>query len=742
MIILDPYDASDASMPGRSGAFATGAVLRWPMAFRESSSSAPRRRLHYRACNLCEAICGLEIELADGVISAIRGDRDDPFSQGHICPKAVALQDIQDDPDRLRRPLLRRDGEWTELDWEEALDRAAAGLQAVQRAHGRDAAALYLGNPTVHNLGAMLFGPRFSRALASRNRFSATSVDQLPHQLVAYRMFGHQLLLPIPDVDRTDLFLVFGANPLASNGSLMTAPGMKRRLKELHHRGGRLVVVDPRRTETAEVADEHHFIRPGTDALMLLAMIQVLFREDLVAPGALGAPSGVLGDGELEQIAERVAPFTPEAVAARVGLDASVMERLARELAATERAVVYGRIGLSVQSFGTLCQWAVNVLNLLTGHLDQEGGAMFTQPAADLVAAGRARGSFGRWKSRVRGLPEFAGELPVAALAEEIATPGEGRIRALVTAAGNPVLSTPGGRLLDAALAGLDFMVSVDLYLNETTRHADLILPPTPPLEREHYDLIFHLLAVRNTARYSPALFEPEPEARHDWQIFEELARRLEDEEGGAAGWGPRELLDAALRSSPRGLDLATVEAAPHGLDLGPLEPCLAQRLATDDGLIRALPPEIPAELERARELLGQGPPACEGADVVLIGRRHVRSNNSWMHNYHRLVKGPQRCTLWMHPRDAEAHGLDDGASVRVASRVGEVTVPLEVTDGIRPGVVSLPHGWGHDRPGTRLEVARRHAGVSLNDLTDPRRVDPASGNAALSGVPVTVAPA
>ena len=700
-------------------------------------------------------MCGLAVETRGGRVTSIRGDPDDPFSRGHVCPKAVALQDVHEDPDRLRRPV-RRDGDaWREIGWSEAIDEVARRLQAVRRAHGHDAVAVYVGNPTVHSLGAMLFTPGLVRSLRTRNRFSATSVDQLPHHVAAWQMFGHQLLLPVPDIDRTMHLLVLGANPVVSNGSLLTAPGLERRLKALRARGGRVVVVDPRRTETAEAADAHHFIRPGTDGLLLLGMVHTIFAEGLARPGRCG--NFATGLDEVRAVALR---FPPERVAPACGIGAGPIRAMAREFATAERAACYGRLGTSTQAFGTIACWLVNALNVVTGRLDEVGGAMFTGPAVDLVGDRRlaGRGHAGRWTSRVRGLPEFSGELPVAALAEEIDTPGPGQVRALVTLAGNPVLSTPNGARLDRALASLEFMVSIDSYVNETTRHAHVILPPSSPLEREHYDLVFHVLAVRNTAKWSPALFSRPADARHEWEILGGLARRLIEGPPlqrararaavAAATWlGPRRLVDLLLRFGPygsgvnpfgRGLSVRRLEQAPHGVDLGPLAPCLPGRLATPDRRIRLAPPALVADVARLDAGLEAGLAAPPG-HVALVGRRDLRSNNSWMHNAPRLMKGPTRCTLRMHPEDAASRGLVDGERVRVVSRVGAIEVVLEVSDEVMPGVASLPHGWGHDRPGVRLSVARALPGASLNDLTDDALVDAASGNAAFSGVPVRV---
>jgi len=711
-------------------------------------------RTHFRTCSLCEAMCGLAVEVEGDQILSIRGDEDDVFSRGHICPKAVALKDLHEDPDRLRRPLRRRGSDWEEIGWDAALDLAAERLLEVQRNHGRHAVAVYQGNPTVHNYGALLYGQMLVRALGTRSRFSATSVDQLPHMLASLLMFGHQLLFPVPDVDHTSFLLVLGANPLVSNGSMMTAAGIERRLRALRARGGRLVVVDPRRTETAAMADSHLAIRPGTDALLLLALLQVVFAENLAHPGRL-APmlSG------LDEVQAAVRELPPERVAAATGISAEDIRALARAFAQSPSAVAYGRVGVSTQELGGVCQWLLYVLNAVTGNLDRTGGAMFTNPAVDLVALGDRigqRGHFAKGHSRVRGLPEFGGEWPAAVLAEEMETPGPGQIRAFVCLAGNPVLSTPNGARLERALPGLEFMVSVDPYLNETSRHAHLVLPPVSPLERDHYDLVFHGLAVRNTARYSPALFAPPPDAREDWQILHGLAQRIGARRGGqgvasrlmtrAAGrLGPRGILALLLRTGPHGrglrpwghgLTLKALEAAPHGVDLGPLTPALPEALRTADRRLALAPPALMADLARVRARMAT---AERESALSLIGRRDLRSNNSWMHNSARLTKGPEQCTLLMHPGDASARGLVHGDRVDVRSRAGQVEATLTVTDAMRPGVVSLPHGWGHDRPGTRLGVAAQRPGVSLNDVTDEREVDALCGTAVLNGVPVEV---
>ena len=698
-------------------------------------------------CMLCEAVCGLAVELEGAEVKSIRGDADDPFSRGHICPKAAAIGDVQADPDRIREPQRREGGRWRAVSWKDALEEAGERLAAVQRKHGRSAVGLYVGNPTVHSYSAILGVPFFSRALGSRARFSATSVDQLPQMLAALEMFGHQLLLPVPDVDRTSFFLMLGANPLASNGSLMTAGGISRRLDELRGRGGKLVVVDPRRTETAAAADQHLAIRPGTDALLLLAMLQVLFEEGRTGLGRLATFS----DG-LPLLRQAAARFPPERVAQRTGIEAGTTGELARAFAAAPSAVAYGRVGTSTQEFGGLTAWLLVALNAVTGNLDREGGFMFTSPAADMVGVSSRtgdRGHFAAWRSRVRGLPEFGGELPAATLAEEIDTEGKGRIRALVTFAGNPVLSTPNGARLDRALSGLEYMVSIDVYRNETTRHANLILPTSFGFERDHYDLVFYALSVRNAARYVKALVPAPPGVRGDFEVLLDLALSLRRRGGGRRGrmlgaslraarlLGERRLLDLMLRFGPHRLSLRKLLREPHGIDLGPLRPVLPARLCTPSKRVQLAPALFLRDLDRLEAHLAQAP-----AELVLIGRRALRSNNSWMHNSLRLVKGPPGCVLLMHPEDAAERGLTSGSRARVASRVGSVEVPVGITADLARGVVSLPHGWGHTRDGAALGVASAHAGASVNDLTDEQSVDALSGNAAFSGVPVEVTPA
>jgi len=677
-------------------------------------------------------------------VTSVRGDEADPFSKGYICPKAAALADLHHDPDRLRKPM-RRDGDtWVEMQWDEAFDYVAARIRDVRTRYGKHAVGAYYGNPTAHNLGLMTYGQLLMRTLGTKNMYSAFSLDTLPHMLAALQMFGSQLLMGVPDVDRTDLFICLGANPLASNGSLMTAPDMRGRLKAIQDRGGKLIVIDPRRTETAERADQHLFIRPGTDAVLLLAMIHELFATQQVRLGRLAAE----GIETLRAISKL---WTPERAAEITGIAAADIRSLAEALATTEHGVLYGRIGVCVQEFGGLAAWLYYAINAITRHLDEPGGLMFTTPAIDPMPFAELlgiEGTFGRWKSRVSGQPEFGGEFPMTVLAEEITTPGEGQIRALITSAGNPVLSAPGGPALEKAFESLEFMVSIDPYLNETTRLAHVILPPTSPLQRSHYDIALYAFAVRNVARYSPPLFPRSDDERHDWEICSELFTRLKLPVGRELAakvlgkLGPEALLDLGLRTGPyglrtkglAGLSLAKLRAAPHGIDLGPLESRLPKRLATKDRKLQLAPKIYIDDLARLERKFATPP-----AGLIMIGRRHLRSNNSWMHNSERLVKGPPRCTLMIHPDDAAARGLVDGGTARVATSKGAIELPVEVTDTMMKGVVSVPHGWGHNRRGTRLRVAESHAGASVNDIIDPARIDVLSGTSALSGQPVEV---
>jgi len=738
----------------------------------------------YRTCHLCEATCGLELHVDDGAVTLVRGDRDDVFSHGFLCPKGSAIGKVDADPDRVRRPLRRDGSGWAEIGWTEAFELVEAGLTPILERGGRDAVALYVGNPNAHNLSGLLYGRALIQALGSANVYSASTLDQMPKQVSAGLLFGAGLSIPVPDVDRTDHLLMLGANPFASNGSLLTAPDLPGRLRALRARGGKLVVVDPRRTKTAEEADEHVFIRPGTDAYLLAAIAHTLFAERLADPGRLRPHlSG------LDTVQTLVRDFSPETVADRCGIDADTIRRLARELAAAPRAAVYARIGTCTQEFGTLASWLVDVCNVLTGNLDREGGALFAKPATGGANTGGQPGvgrgvRFGRRASRVRGRPEVFGELPAVCLAEEIDTPGEGQVRGLITLAGNPVLSAPDSERLDRALGRLDFMVSVDLYVNETSRHADVILPPPPQLASAHYDIALYSLAIRNVANYSPPIVALGPDERDEWETVLRLAnivagagaaadphalddvivtglvdKAVQRPASNVAGRdpadllealadrrGPERILDLMLRTGPYGdgfgadpdgLTLERLEAEPHGVDLGPLTPRVPEVLRTPSGTIELAPEPLVADVDRLRDALTR-----PRNGMVLIGRRDLRSNNSWMHNVEVLVKGRDRCTLLVHPDDATRLGLEHAGRAKVAGPGGSVITPVEVTETMMPGVVSLPHGWGHDRDGVRLGVASGRPGVNSNIVADTERLDPLSGTAVLNGIPVEVAPA
>lgn len=735
-------------------------------------------RTALRICPLCEATCGLVLSIEDGRVTGARGDRDDVFSHGFICPKGASFAELDNDPDRLRAPLVRRDGELVEVSWDEALTAAVEGLQAAMANTGT-AIGVYLGNPNAHTVAGGLYAPQLTRTLKTRNVFSASTLDQMPKQVACGYLYGNPFAFTVPDIDRTDHLVIIGANPMVSNGSVATFADAPGKLKALKRRGGRLTVIDPNRTRTAEIADRHLAPRPGTDAALLFAVVNVLFDEDLVDPTLGGLADHVTG---VEQLQALAADFPPEAVAAHCGVAAEEIRTLAREIAAAPAAAVYGRIGTATVSFGTLTSWLVDVVNLLTGNLDRPGGAMFTKsPISSAPRPARpGRGfSVGRWHSRVSGAPEVAAELPTALLPEEIETPGEGQIRAMLTIAGNPVLSAPDGERLAAALDSLDFMVSIDPYLNETSSHADVVLPPPPPSYAPHFDVLLSGTAIRPNARYSPPVFElPEgrpdeiqiicrlvlgllgvgidadPELVDQQIIATMLAKEVDDPDSPVAGRSVEELtamlpdgpgyerrLDMMLRlgpfgdafgANPDGVNLQRLKDNPHGVDFGPLTPRIPEVLRTPSGTVEVAPQPILADIPRLAASLDT---PDEG--FLLIGRRHLRSNNSWMHNLPALAGGSNRCTLQIHPDDAARLGISDLAVVTGPG--GKLQVPVEITDGIRPGVVSLPHGWGHTAPGSRLSVAATQPGVNANALLDSSLIEPLSGTSVLNGVPVEV---
>jgi anaerobic selenocysteine-containing dehydrogenase len=738
------------------------------------------RRIVHRVCPFCEATCGLAVEVEGESIVGVRGDKNDPFSRGFICPKAYGLKELHHDPERLRRPVRRTATGWEEIGWEEAYDEVASRLIAIRERHGNDAIGMYSGNPVVHDVGALVYRAVLQRALASRSMFNSAAIDTLPKIVQTGLMFGRQFptAVPVPDIDRTHHLLIIGANPAISHGSLMTMPDAPGRLKDVIARGGKLVVIDPRRTETARLASEHHFIRPGTDAAFLLAVVHTLFEEGLVD---LGAAAGRVGGlGEVESVASA---FAPESVTEFCGIAAGTIRRIAREQAAAESAACYGRLGTCVQEFGTLATWGCDLVNILTGNLDRPGGVMFPTPAAPLDAAlPKGKGfEIGRWKSRVSGQPEVGGLIPSSTMAEEMLTPGDGQVRAMILLMTNPLLSAANSEQLERAFAGLDFLVAIDFYINETTRHAHVILPTPCPAEQSGYELPFYLLSVRNVAKWSWPVVPPPPGTPDSWEVLSNLGARLmglgdmpvqavDDfvfrrlAEGAIdqnCPWpgltvdevvekvdgtiGPERVIDMLLRIGPHGdgfgrrpdgLTLASVRAATHGIDLGPLQPRLEEIINTESGVIELAPPTMIDDVARLRGRMAQ---RADG--MVLIGRRDLRCSNSFMHNLPALVKGRDRCTLQISHHDAGRMGLAHGSPARITSRVGSVVAPVEVTDDLMPGVVSLPHGWGHDAQGSRITVAKAHAGVNTNALTDDRAYDEASGTAVLFGTPVTVEP-
>jgi anaerobic selenocysteine-containing dehydrogenase len=729
-----------------------------------------------RTCPLCEATCGLSIRMGpDGEVLEVRGDSEDVFSRGYLCPKGASLGQVEDDPDRLVAPLVREDGELVPTDWDTAFARVAELVAPIVAADGPDAIAAYIGNPTGHNVAYPLYQGELLKALGSKQIYAASTMDQMPQQVVARLLFGATGSIGVPDLDRTDLLLVVGGNPLVSNGSLTTAPDWRRRLRSLRERGGTLVVIDPATTLTARAADLHVAPRPGTDALLLTAVVHVLFRDGLADPGAVADQlSGVA------EVAAAVRPFTPERVAPRCGVDEAAIAEIAHRVAAARSAAVYGRLGTTLNAFGTLTTWALQLIGILTGNLDRPGGTMFATPAAGSpTTRPPSRGkpaAFGAWRTRVRGFPEILGELPVACFAEEVLTPGEGRLRGLIALAGNPARSFPRSAEVERALDALDVLICVDPYLNETTSRADIVLPPPGALTREHFDLVLYQYAVRNVANYSPPV-RPVPGGMiEEWRLLlrlaeavggtvtdvdtdalddrlaERVARRAaraqdlpeDDVVAALRGRGPSRLVDLRLRTGPYGdgfgrrpggLTLQSLLDAPHGIDLGPLTSRLEHAVRTPSGTVELAHPVLVADLDRLRDELDREP----AADLLLIGRRDLRSKNSWLHNVPALAKGAPRSALHLNPKDAAERGIDDGDRVQVSSASGSVTAPVAVTDAVTQGVCSLPHGWGHDEPGSRLRVASRAPGTNANVLTGDEVLDPLSGTVALNAVEVEV---
>ena len=695
-------------------------------------------KIHYRTCNLCEAMCGLEITYKEKKVISIVGDKKDPLSKGFICPKSLALKDLYEDPDRLKTPIKRTENGWQEISWTEAFDEVEIQIKKIQEKYGNNAVATYQGNPNVHNVGSMLYGGPFLKSLKTKQKYSATSADQLPHHIASLKMFGHQMLIPIPDIERTDYLLILGANPGASNGSLLTAPGFPKKIKSIQKRGGKVINIDPRFTETSKISSQHLYINPGKDALFLLSLLHVIFDKGIEEKTHLS--NHLKG---IEEIKEIVKEYLPKKTALLIGIDSLEIQKIAKDFMNSKTAVCYGRMGVSTQEYGGICQWLINVLNIVTNNMDKVGGAMFTKPAIDLVYMTGIQGkvgNFDRYRSRVHNLPEYSGELPVATLADEILTEGEGQIKMFICTAGNPVLSAPNGKKMEKALEKLDFMVSIDIYLNETSKYANIILPTTNGLETLHYDLVFHQLAIRNTAKLSEVLFEKDENQKHDWQILNELTERITEKKNSLT---PEMMLDNMFQYSPykeANLSVNKLKENPSGIDLGSLQPLLIKRIFTIDKKINVSPKIFIDDLKRLNKELYKDTKEEETKyPFALIGRRHLRNNNSWMHNSKLLMKGKNRCTVLMSSKDANNLSITDHQKIKIISNVGSIELPVEISDEMKEGVLSIPHGFGHNRNGTKIKLAEENAGESINDLTDDNKIDKLTGNANFSGTRVKV---
>ena len=714
------------------------------------STSHPNTEIKYRTCHLCEAMCGLEIEIANQEVVSIRGHEADIYSKGHICPKGVALKELHNDPDRLKQPVKRTPEGWVKISWKEAFDTIEREIKRVRKQYGNESIGTYTGNPTVHNTGTALTLYDTINSINTRNRYASHSLDSVPHMLVNQLMFGHAVLAPIPDIERLDYMLILGANPLASNGSFMSTPDFKGKMRAIQDRGGKVVVIDPRRTETAQKASEHYFIQPERDVLLLLGIINELFRREAVVASRV-----LQFTDHLEELKQIASDYPIEKISSATGISADQIHHIVDDLIKHSNVAVYGRMGVSVQSYGSLCQWLISCINILLGQLDEEGGVLFTLPAIDYVSLMAHESKIFRYQSRVHGYKEIVGEFPTATLAEEMLTPGEGQIKAFISIAGNPARSAPNSALFEEALASLEFMFAVDMYINETTRHANIILPPAVGLETMHYSFVLHMVATRNTTKFSPPPLPIAPGQKYDWEIMSELQLRLFD--GNWIQWiknqitariPPRLKLDLALRTGPYGvwggrlfrgdgLSLSRLEQRPEGIDLAPLRPIFPERLYTADKRIKLVPKEMADEVKVVAGLVDQG--ADSEFPLQLIGRRHLRSNNSWMHNLPVLAGGSRRCTALVHPTDAATFGIQDGHSIRVSSPCGEIEIEAELSEDIIQGTVSIPHGWGHTDTAIKQQFAQQNAGANINQLMDHTRLDGLSYNAAFSGQPIKI---
>jgi anaerobic selenocysteine-containing dehydrogenase len=720
-----------------------------------------------RNCPLCEGMCGVKISVADDTVTRVRPNEEDTWSRGHICPKGTVLGALHHDPDRLHHPVIREGSSFREVSWEAAFERLTELSSRVRERYGIEGFASYGGNMVGKDATLGRYAGLLFRTSGIRQIYSSSTVDQQPKNVSCQLMFGNQWKIPIPDIDRTELFLIFGANPAASKGSILSHQDVMRGIRELRRRGGRVIVIDPVRTATAQAADQWIGVRPGSDAALLLAIANVLFTENRIRLGHLA--DLVTGLDEVRALAAR---FSPERVAGFCGVTADTIRGLAHELARVDRAAIYGRIGLCTQEFGTLASWMIDVLAILTGNLDRPGGSMWSTPVSaevDMLAGYPAGAPIIVGKSRVRGARGVLGRLPSACLAEEIDTPGAGQIKGLLTIASNPVLSAPESERLAAALPLLECMVSLDNYINETTRHAHVIFPSVSLLEASHFDTWSWIFCLTSGGHYSPPLFKPvgrpepwevvarvgsilggKPEADPaavDDAYFSGLAKARGIEPAVALAASPTHghdrIIDLAIRTGafgdrygaiPDGLNLDSFRNQPNGLILGLTQPQAHKGFPTPSG-----------KIELAHDLILEDVPRLEAAleatrpELVLVSRRHLASMNSWMHNVDVLMKGKERCTLQLHPEDAARLGVEDGDMVEIESASGAITAPAEVTSHIRPGVVCMPHGWGHSDPGARQRVARAHAGSNINVLSPGTLVDVVSGNAVLNGIAVQV---
>ena len=713
--------------------------------------------IKYRTCHLCEAMCGLEVEVKDNEVIGIKGHNADIYSKGHICPKGVALKDLHYDPDRLKQPVKKTENGWETISWEEAYDIVTQELKKIRKKYGNNAIGTYTGNPTVHNTGTALTLYDTINAINTQNRYASHSMDSVPHFLVNQLMFGHAMLAPIPDIEHLEYMLILGGNPLASNGSFMSTPDFKGKMRAIQNRGGKIVVIDPRKTETARKASEHYFIHPEQDVLLLLSIINEIFRRNAVVA------SSVLSFSEyLEELEAAAQDYSIETVSPIVGISVDHIKHIVDDLIQYKNSAVYGRLGVCTQTYGSLCQWLITCINILMGQLDKKGGLMFTLPAIDYVTLMAHESKMFRYKSRVKGYDEIIGEFPTSTMAEEMLTPGKGQIKGFVCIAGNPARSAPNSKMVEKGLATLDFMVAIDMYINETTKYADIILPPAVGLETMHYSFVLHMVATKNTSKFSnpPLAISENPlpiseQQRYDWQIMGELQRRLFSgnlfnriKNYLISYLHPRTKLDLALKTGPYGvwggrflrkdgLSLNRLEKQIEGVELAPLSSVLPDRLFTKNKKINLMPVLFAKELENVKALLQ--PSIDKKYPLRLIGRRHLRSNNSWMHNLQTLEGGSKQCTLMIHPTDAEQYGIEAGEQIQVYTEIGSVNIHAEITPDIIAGTICIPHGWGHHGEGLKLNRAQRNAGVNVNELNNHNRLDPLSYNAAFNGHPVAI---